>query len=93
MNTTFQSNEEIFQFGRRLRDDLRTAKRDHAAERLTEVVECAYTTASEALGEMMESLLSVRDEVGEALPHHATKLDEAVASIRGAFERANNPNR
>lgn len=91
MKTTFQSNEEIFEFGRRLRDELGRAKREPAAQRLADVVDSAYTTASEALGEMLDSLLAVRGDVEETLPRYTATLDEAVSAIREAFERANNP--
>jgi len=92
MITRFQSNEDIFSFGRKLRDELLATGKSKEAEELTEVVDGYWTTASEALGEMMNSLTSVRATVVDSLSKDVLEdLDVAVAQIRDAFDRANNP--
>ena len=91
MTRPFKSNEDLFAFARHLRDALAAKGKADEARELSEVVDGFWSTASEALAEMLDSLVKVRGTVNASLPEMTVSLDEAVAEIKKAFERANNP--
>lgn len=93
MTSTFKSNKEIFAFARELRDALATRSLNKEAQELTDIVDGHWSTTSEALGSMLDSLESVRPCVIRALPPSTVeRLDIAIQEIKVAFDRANNPN-
>jgi hypothetical protein len=92
MMKRFISNEELFDFGRELRDALFEVGKEQEAREISEVVDGYWSSASESLGEFLISLNSTRDTVKEHLPGEINKkLELAIKQIREAFDRANNP--
>lgn len=88
----FRDSAEVFAFARQLSDSLRDLGRIAEARELAEVVHAYWSTASEALGALRDSLLRVRSAVQDALPLETlARVDEAVAAIQAAFNRANDP--
>jgi hypothetical protein len=59
MTNEFKNNTELFDFARSLRDLLKDQGCVAEANELSEVVDTAWTTASEALGELKLSLMRV----------------------------------
>ena len=92
MKYQFKNNKDLFVFGRQLRDELALKGKENEARELSEVVDGFWTTTSEALIEMLESLIKVRGTVEAVLPPEMTTLlDAAVTEIRKTLERTNNP--
>ncbi len=93
MTSEFKSNKELFAFARELRDALAARSLNKEAQELTDVVDAYWSTSSEALGSMLDSLKSVRPCVKRVLPPTtAERLDIAIHGIKAAFDQANNPN-
>ena len=75
----YKSVEEVMNATAELRDELALRGARESAQRLTEALECFYTTASEALGEIREALESTRASWGEHLSSRYQALgDHAI---------------
>lgn len=93
MISNFKNIDELFAFARELRDALVARSLNRDAQELTQVLDTCFSTSSDALGSMLDALQSVRPCVMKALPPSTVeRLDLAMHDIRGAFDRANNPN-
>jgi len=92
MTNEFKNNAELFDFARALRDLLKDQGCAAEAKELSEVVDTAWTTASEALGELKLSLMRVGPCAKARLTGEIVqKVDAAIRQITEAFDRANNP--
>ncbi len=88
----FKTNEELFKFAQSLGRMLQQVGFNSEANELLEVTGTAWTTASEALGELRVSLLAVRAQVkANLVADYLESLDAAIEQIDDAFARANNP--
>jgi hypothetical protein len=88
----FKTNDELYEFAIQLRDELNSLGKLDEANELSNVVDKSWTTASEALGALLESFIRIRKTVSVDLSkNRSTKLDIAISQIKEAFERANNP--
>lgn len=75
----YETVDDVFDVAVQLRDALLQKQQEEAAAELTATLECFWTTGSEALGEMRESLQRVRSAVSEALSaRELALLDEAI---------------
>lgn len=93
MTASFNDIEELFDFARELRDGLVARSFDKEAQDLTHVIDGYWSTVSDALGSLLDSLESVKPCVTKALPPNTVeRLDMAIHDIKVAFDRANNPN-
>jgi len=93
MMSNFKSIDELFSFGRELRDALIEQSLNTYAQELSQVLDEYFSTTSDALGSMLDALESARPGALRVLPPSAVeRLDMAIHDIRVAFDRANNPN-
>jgi hypothetical protein len=93
VSTHFEGYKELFEFARELQHALANKGREKEAQELTQLLDGYWSTASEALGDFLDSLNNVRDTVNKYLPDQTgEKLDLAIDQIREAIDRANNPN-
>lgn len=73
----FESVEEILSAVGEVRDELGLRSHDAEAQELTSTIECFYTTASEALGEIRRALQETR-RAWETLSPRYRRLAEHV---------------
>ncbi|HZX13869.1 MAG TPA: hypothetical protein VFF49_05660 [Thermodesulfobacteriota bacterium] len=93
MSEYFKNNNELYEFAIQLRNELDSLGKINEAKELSNVVDKSWTTASEALGALLDAFIRVRKTVLVNLPKdRSTKLDIAIVQIKEAFEKANNPN-
>jgi uncharacterized phage infection (PIP) family protein YhgE len=93
MRAHFEGYKELFDFAKELQHALAKKGSDKEAQELAELLNGYWSTASEALGDFLDSLNNVRDTVSKCLPDQTgEKLDLAIDQIREAIDRANNPN-
>ena len=86
--TTFESNEELFSFGRMLRAELFGLGKVSLATSLGEVVDSVWTSASEGLGELELEFKRVRKDASDQLSEDTRgALEEAIVEIAAAFGR------
>jgi signal transduction histidine kinase len=76
----YNNVEDIFSVVRRLRDRLSENGEKEAAEAINETLTTFWTTASEALGEIKDTLLQVRPTVEKVLGLESTGLLDEVVS-------------
>jgi len=87
---TFQSNRDLSRFLEYLRDESRAKNANQVADAMAYVLESAWTTSSEFLGEAKRALVSVESTVKSLFnseDHQALKA--AVAAIDAAWKAAN----
>ena len=90
MSWTFRSNLDLVHFLEHVRDEVRARNETQAAEAIAYVLETAWTTGSEFLGEAKRALLSVEPAVRSLLsPEDHAALGAAVAAIDAAWRAAN----
>jgi len=76
----YHSVEEVMSAVAELRDELALRGASEAASELTAALDCFYTTASEALGELRDALEKTRHAWQDHLSDYYTHLGEHIVT-------------